>query len=223
MASTILSTGNSFTNSYILKGDRAAAIIDAGLPGYEKKIFAALDANGIARDQVKLLILTHGHGDHYGSLKALKAAFHAPVMAGWPDASYVEKGESAPVVPVNLTGRMIKLFTGAKASPCKVDVVVKEDMNLSAYGIDARVLTMPGHTMGSLAVLASDGGCAVGDNLAALVLKNSPGMPPFAESPDMIGAGLKKVLDNGATDICPGHGNRWEASTVRKKFATIIA
>ena len=218
MASTILSTGNSFTNAYILKGDRAAAIIDAGLPGHEKRIFAALEANGIARDQVKLLILTHGHGDHYGSLKALKDTLHVPVMAGWPDAGYVEKGESAPVVPINLAGRMIKLFTGAKVSPCKVDVIVKEDVDLSAYGIDARVLTMPGHTMGSLAVLASDGGCAVGDNLAALVFKNRPEMPPFAESAELIGSGLKKVLDSGATYIYPGHGNRWEASTVGKMF-----
>ncbi|CAJ35559.1 MBL fold metallo-hydrolase [Methanocella arvoryzae] len=218
MASTILSTGNSFTNAYLLKDDKAVAIIDAGLPGHEKKIFAALEADGIARDQVKLIILTHGHGDHYGSLSALKDALHVPVMAGWPDASYIEKGESAPVVPISLAGRMIGLFTGAKVTPCKVDVIVKEDMDLSSYGIDARVLTMPGHTIGSLAVLASDGSCAVGDNLAALVFKNRPGMPPFAESPELIGAGLKKVLDSGSRYIYPGHGNRWDASTVRKKF-----
>jgi len=222
MTSTIIPTGKSFTNSYILKGDSRAAIIDAGLPGGEKKIFQALEANGIPRNNVGLVIITHGHGDHYGGLKALREAFNVPVMAGFPDASHIENGESAPVVPINMTGQMIKLFTGAKVKPCKVDVVVKADLDLNAYGLDARVLTTPGHTMGSLSVLASDGSCAIGDNLGGLVFKDKASMPPLAEDARMIGPSLKKVLDAGAKSFYPGHGNRWSAAMIREKFAAII-
>ena len=222
MASTIISTGKSFTNSYILKGDSNAVIIDAGLPGHEKKIFTALEANGIPRKNVGLIIITHGHGDHYGSLNALKEAFNVPVMAGYPDFGYIEKGESAPAIPVNMTGRMIKLFTGLKVKSCKVDVVVKVDLDLNAYGVAARVLTTPGHTMGSLSVLASDGSCAIGDNLGGLVFKDKASMPPLAEDPRMIGPSLKKVLDAGAKSFYPGHGNPWSAAMIREKFAAII-
>lgn len=221
MPSTIITTGSSFSNSYLLKGARTA-IIDTGILGQDKKILATLEANGIARDNVSLIILTHGHGDHYGTLKKLKDAIDVPVMAGWPDAGYIEKGDSAPVVPVNMTGRVMKLFTGAKADPCKVDVIVKNDMDLNDYGLDARVLMTPGHTMGSLSILASDGGCAIGDLLGSIVFKDNIGRAPFAEAPDMIGASLKKVLDSGAKYLYPGHGNRWDASAMRQKFSSII-
>lgn len=221
MASTIITTGNGFTNSFILKGEKAV-VIDTGIPGQEKKILATLRSNGIAYEDVSLIILTHGHGDHHGGLKRLKETLNVPVMAGWPDAAFIEKGDSAPVVPVNLQGRIIKLFTGFKPDPCKVDVIVKEDMDLGAYDIDARVLTTPGHTMGSISVLASDGGCAIGDNLSGLLMKNKVGMTPFAEAPDLIGPSIKKVIDSGATLFYPGHGGPWDKSAVIKKCAAII-
>lgn len=220
MTSTLIPVPG-FSNSYILKGDRAA-IVDAGLPGQEKKVLAALEANGIGRDQVSLIIVTHGHGDHYAGLKALKEALDVPVMAGWPDAKFMETGIGAPTVPVSLTGRIMTLFTGAKSPPCKADVIVKEDIDLRAYGIDGRVLTTPGHTMGSLSVLASDGGCAIGDLLGGLLFKDKPGLPPLAEDLALIGPSLKKVLDSGAKNLFPGHGNRWDAEAVRIKFARII-
>jgi glyoxylase-like metal-dependent hydrolase (beta-lactamase superfamily II) len=220
MVSTIIPV-TGFSNSYILKGDRAA-IIDAGLPGQEKKILAALEANGISRDRVSLIIITHVHGDHYAGLANLKKSIDVPVMAGWPDAKFMETGDSAPVRPISPLGRVMSLFTGAKATPCKADVIVKEDLDLKTYGVDGRVLTTPGHTFGSLSALASDGGCAVGDLLGGLLLKNRPNTPPFAEDEKLIAASLKKVLDSGAKYICPGHGNAWEASAVRKKFGPII-
>jgi hydroxyacylglutathione hydrolase len=221
MASSTIIPAYGFSNSYILKGDRAV-IIDAGLPGQEKKILEALAANGISRERVSLIIVTHGHGDHYGGLKALKEALNVPVMAGWPDSTYIANGENAPVVPVNITGRVLKLFTGAKVSACKVDVPVMEDRDLGAYGVDARVLVTPGHTMGSISVLTSDGNCMIGDLLGSLVLKNSVGESPFAEAPGLIWPGLKKVLDGGAKYFYPGHGNRWDAAAVSKKFAATI-
>ena len=46
-----------------------------------------------------------------------------------------------------------------------MDVVVKEDTDLRDYGVDARVLTTPGHTMGSISVLTSEGDCMIGDLL----------------------------------------------------------
>jgi glyoxylase-like metal-dependent hydrolase (beta-lactamase superfamily II) len=210
-----------FSNSFIVKGDRAI-IVDTGILQQHKKILAALEANGISRDQVSLIVLTHGHGDHYGCLKPLTEALGAPVMCGWPDAEYVEKGDSAPVVPVDMKGHVMKLFTGAKADPCRVDAVVKEDLDLKAYGVDARVLTTPGHTKGSISVLVSDGGCMMGDLIASLVFKNSIGRSPFAEAPDSIGPSLKKIIDSGAKYFYPGHGNRWDAAAVSKKFAPII-
>lgn len=209
-----------FSNSFILKGD-SAIIIDAGLPGLDKKILKTLEQNGISRDHVSLIIVTHGHGDHTGSLRTLKEALNAPVMAGSPDAGFIEKGQSAPRVPVSLKGRIMKPFTNMGVNSCKVDLVVKEEMDLNAYGVDARVLTTPGHTFGSLSVLTSDGDCMIGDLFGSMVFKNSIGMTPLAEAPEMIGPSLKKIMDSGAKYLYPGHGNHWPAEAVERKFASV--
>lgn len=127
---------------FFVKGDRTA-IVDTGAPGNERKILRALKEAGIPREQVSVLIITHAHWDHCGSLHALKAALNVPVMAGWPDAEYLEKGENAPVIRSTA-----KHATKLNVEGVNADVVVKEDLSLHAYGIDARVLTTPGHTGG---------------------------------------------------------------------------
>ena len=108
-SSTTIIPINGFSNSYVIKGNKAI-IIDTGIFNQHKKILAKLQANGIRRNEVSLIILTHGHIDHYGCLKPLKEALDVPIMVGWPDAQYVEKVDNAPIVPVNLKGQYSKII-----------------------------------------------------------------------------------------------------------------
>lgn len=189
---------------FFIKGDRTA-IVDMGAPGNERNILRALKTAGIPREQVSVLIITHAHWDHCGSLHGLKAALNMPVMAGWPDAEYLEKGENAPV-----TRSTAKHAYGLNVEGVKADIVVREDISLAGYGIDARVLTTPGHTGGSLSVLASNGDCATGDFLAGLYTGES----------EVIEQSLKKMMDGGAKRFYPSHGPCLEAATVLSIFYT---
>ena len=127
---------------FFIKGDRTA-IVDTGAPGNERNILRALKVAGISRDQVSIIVITHAHWDHCGSTHALKESLNVPVMAGWPDAEFLEKGENAPVM--NLPGKPESTrSSGPKVEAVKADVVVREDMSLDGYGIDAHVLLRPG-------------------------------------------------------------------------------
>jgi hydroxyacylglutathione hydrolase len=191
---------------FFVTGERTA-IVDAGNPGCEWKILKALKATGIPREQVSLLVATHAHVDHYGSLRELRAALNVPVMAGWPDAGYMEKGENAPAVNLP-AGTSPAIARGPGVPAVKADVIVTEDLSLHSYGINARVLTTPGHTGGSLSVLADDGGCATGDFLASL----------YTGEPELIGRSLQKLADGGAEYFYPSHVPRLEASAVFRQF-----
>jgi glyoxylase-like metal-dependent hydrolase (beta-lactamase superfamily II) len=191
---------------FFVRGDRTA-IVDAGYPGDERKILKALKVAGIPRDQVSLLVATHAHIDHYGSLRELKAALNVPVMAGWPDAGYMEKGENVPAG--NLPeGASSAVAPGPGVPAVKADVIVTGDMSLFSYGIDARVLTTPGHTSGSLSVLAADGDCVTGDFLAGL----------YTGEPELIRHSLRKLADGGARYFYPSHTPGLEASAVFNQF-----
>jgi glyoxylase-like metal-dependent hydrolase (beta-lactamase superfamily II) len=188
---------------FFVTGDRVA-IYDAGNPGSHWKILKALKAHGIPRERVSVIVISHAHFDHYGSLRALKDELGVPVLAGLPDADYLAKGENVPAE--NFSGR--QAVGRPMADAVKADVVVTGDISLVSYGIEARVITTPGHTVGSLSVLASNGDCATGDFLASLYT---------ADRASMAGT-LKKLADGGAKCFYPAHGPRVKASVLFSEF-----
>jgi glyoxylase-like metal-dependent hydrolase (beta-lactamase superfamily II) len=188
---------------FFINGNRTA-IFDTGAPGNERKILRALKTAGISREQVSVLIVSHAHWDHCGSLHALKAALNVPVIAGRSDAEYMEKGENS---PVSLSTAKHARHLGFEA--VKADIRLNEDLSLESYGIDARVINTPGHTGGSLSVLASDGDCVTGDFLAGL----------YTGDPGIVGQSLKKLMDGGAKRFYPSHGPSLEAKEVLRLFS----
>ena len=58
-------------NAYLIEGQDGLTLIDAGFPNKEAAVFAALRELGRSPDQLKHLILTHGHPDHIGSAAAI--------------------------------------------------------------------------------------------------------------------------------------------------------
>ncbi len=173
MSQIIDSRIDSNSRVFFVKGDRTA-IYDTGAPGNERKILRALREAGIPQAQVSVIVVSHAHWDHCGSLGALKAALKVPVILGWPDAEFMEKGEN--ILPTNFTAKSKEADTaGPGFESVTVEVVAREDMRLDKYGIDAWVITTPGHTEGSVSVLAGNGDCATGDFLAGIIYRRARG------------------------------------------------
>ena len=47
----------------------------------------------------------------------------------------------------------------------KSDLYLRDGQSMDAYGLDAKVLHLPGHTKDSLGILTADGAFFAGDNL----------------------------------------------------------
>ncbi len=76
---------------YLLEGGEGLTLIDTSIGSAGKKILKQLQAAGHQPKDVKHIIITHAHPDHVGSLKMLKeatgatviaSAFEKPVIAG---------------------------------------------------------------------------------------------------------------------------------------------
>ncbi len=197
-------------NSYLLI-DRKAVIVDTGDPGYSKQIIKALKANGLQKSDVSMIFLTHGHIDHFGSVYELKRQLDVPVAIQRMDEPYLLAGTQAPLYPQCAAAVFIKALGQnmqvKKRYGLKAEIVFDDELDLNAYGVDAKALSTPGHTLGSSSLLLEPGRAIVGDLLVhRYLLFGKVTRPPFCHDKVKCSESICKLLEMGVTVFYPGHG-----------------
>lgn len=140
-------------NSYLWIESDGVTLIDTGWPDSAELIADALTELGLRRIHVKRIVLTHFHEDHCGAAAEIADWSDVEVIAGAADAGYV-RGDGPGPLPA-LTDAERALRPDFDASPhgpaCRVDRVVGDGDVLDFAG-GARVIAVPGHTPGSIAL-----------------------------------------------------------------------
>jgi glyoxylase-like metal-dependent hydrolase (beta-lactamase superfamily II) len=207
-----------FANTYIIKGNEGAILIDTGLPGCEKAI---LDKCGEKNISLKLIVITHGHFDHIGSAAALKRETEALVAIHTEDAQALRTGISKMDRPVGLIAHLMPLLMrSAKTDPVEPDILIDEEMSLQEYGVDGRILLTPGHTSGSISVMLNSGEAFVGDLIMGGFFgkfrSHRPNLPPFEIGRASIKNSVNYVLEQNPTAIYPSHGGPFDPQDVAR-------
>ncbi|HPF43578.1 MAG TPA: MBL fold metallo-hydrolase [Syntrophomonadaceae bacterium] len=210
------------TNSYLLTGDHGYIMVDTGIRNQQERFLSGLKYHHIKAEQIRLIIITHGHFDHVGSLAAIKGLCrNCQVMIHPYEAPRISEPRVAIPPGTNLEGKIISSIGRVsrpilKFEPVKPEILFKEEITLREYGIEGKVIHTPGHTAGSLTVLLDDGQAIVGD-LAVNFTRSRP-FPPFAEEPSVIYSSWKRLCEAGATTIYPAHGPSFPASWLKENL-----
>lgn len=130
MEITVFQLGSLGTNCYIVREDKACAVIDPGDAG--NALADWLQAQGL---QPEAVLLTHGHYDHVGGVADLRSRY-----AGLP--VYVHEADT------HLTADLSRGLQWTNH--------YNEGDTLTAGDVDFRVLHTPGHTPGSVCLLAGE-------------------------------------------------------------------
>jgi len=222
----VFSVKSSFVNAYIVRGERTI-IIDTGFPGFGEKILDKMQEHGIKPGDVSLILITHGHHDHYGSAAFLKEKTGAPVAIHKDDAVALRMGVNPPLYPVGVTGKVMQAISGMIKTPgtqgMEPDILIDGELDLAGFGIDGKVIPTPGHTAGCVTVLLA-GGCALqGDMIfGGLLRKHSPGFPYFCQDREQLLKSIQLILDKNPKIIYAGHGGPFTAGQVWRKFFSDI-
>ena len=142
-----------FVNAYLVREQDGFTLVDTTLGGAaDQLIAAARDAGG----GIRRIALTHGHGDHVGSLDALKQRLGDSVEVLMPELdARILAGEQ--VVEGKLPGQWPKVST----SP---DVRLQSGDRVASL----EVIASPGHTPGHVAFLDTrDGTLIAGDTFTS--------------------------------------------------------
>jgi len=208
--------------AYIVLGERAV-LVDTGCAGEEERILSGLRRFNVAPERVALVLHTHGHMDHAGSTRALKQRLRVPAAVHPADAGKMRIGNSAPLVPLRLSSRILSLFLDPRFPPVAPDVMVEEGYSLREFGIAATAVHTPGHTPGSISILFDDGRAIAGDLMMGGIWGGAyrrfdPGYHYYAEDLTELRRSIRKLLERGAKTIYLGHGGPLEAARVRERF-----
>jgi glyoxylase-like metal-dependent hydrolase (beta-lactamase superfamily II) len=204
--------------AYAVPAEDGIALVDTGYPGSEEKIVAALAEQGLRPSDIRVIVITHGHGDHIGGLAALAERSGAPVLVHEAEAPVLASGD--PLAPEGLTplGKLTAAVAThylrrARVRPYTEALGIAKERSLADIGVEGILIPTPGHTPGSLSLVMDGGDAFVGDLCARLLPLGSP-MPPFGSDRETIAAGWRRVLTAGARTIYPGHGRPFPAEVL---------
>jgi hydroxyacylglutathione hydrolase len=211
-------------NAYLVVSNRQALLIDTGEKNNQRKIVRALENLGLSQSDLRLIIVTHTHYDHCGSLKALKEMTGARIAVHHHEATCLRegfggfpKGTTRLTSAISLIGRTVGKRIGGY-EPVSPDIVVSERFELEEYGVEGYILPTPGHTSGSISVIVSNRHAIVGDTLFNIFRKTV--FPPFADDQEKLLTSWEKLCDTGCRAFYPGHGKPFGIEKLRQSLLT---
>ena len=183
-------------------------LIDAGLPHQERVILRHLQALGA--NNLQLIFITHAHLDHYGSAAALRRLTGAPVAIHRADAEAMARGETR-LGSARGRGKLMQVLLPLvelclRPEPVKPDLLLEEGDDLGDYGLEARVIHTPGHTLGSSCLIVEERVAFVGDLLSNIGQPHLQSL--YAEDWSLLRQSYAQLQGIELEAVYPGHGRR---------------
>jgi glyoxylase-like metal-dependent hydrolase (beta-lactamase superfamily II) len=151
-----------FVYAYLIVADRSIALIDTGVAGSDRAISQYLAGLNRGLGDVTMILVTHSHPDHIGSLKTLRQTCPCRVAAHRAGQAWIED------VALQARERPVPGFESLVTGSVRLDQVLADGDSLAVgEGLDLKVIHTPGHSPGSISLwLAADRVLFTGDAVA---------------------------------------------------------
>ena len=190
-------------NCYLVIDGGKAILVDTASKQNLDQVVAECD-----KYEMKLIVLTHVHFDHAENAAELSRRYGIPVAIHRKDEELFESFDRQPLKSSGLVGRVVlglslKVLKNTHVERPDHLIYVKDGDDLGTYGIDAKVIELPGHTLGSIGVDIEEKHLIVGDALDNWII---PGIGHLFYDRCAVRKSADKIREMGDRTIYYGHG-----------------
>ena len=190
-------------NCYLITDGSKAILVDTASRQCLDQVIAECD-----KYEMKLIVLTHVHFDHAENAAELSRRYGIPVAIHRKDEELFDSFDKQPLKCSGLVGRVVlglslKVLRNTPVERPENLIYVGEGDDLGAYGFDAKVVELPGHTLGSIGVDVEGRHLIVGDALDNWIL---PGTGHLFYDREAVRKSAGKIRSMGERTIYYGHG-----------------
>jgi glyoxylase-like metal-dependent hydrolase (beta-lactamase superfamily II) len=198
-----------YSRAYLFEGRDGLALVDTCWDTDAHMILKYLAHIGGSPEDIKDIVLTHGHRSHLGGLATLAAVSGATVYCHATEAPIIRGDACAdpvnlwPLLPAKLVPfRILSLVNLPKHEPWRD---LEPLVDRQCVGPLTAIHT-PGHTAGHMAFQFRETVMAVGDAVATWP-KEGPGWPGFNRNERLYRASLWRIVQMAPEVVGPGHGD----------------
>lgn len=222
MSLDIIKVNMGKSNAYLINGNSGLILVDAGMPKKTNTLCEILNKNNFKIKDISLIIVTHVHNDHVGSLYEIKERSNAKILVHKNEVNNLASGYTKFPKGTYIFSKIISkfannlLFSKNQFKPVKADIIIKDSFDLNEYGVNGEVFYTPGHTDGSISVIVDNKHLIVGDTLFNW-FPNSV-YPPFANNEEKLIESWEKINKLNCEYFYPGHGNIFNKEKFKKSL-----
>jgi len=194
-------------NSIVIDG-KVPILIDPGHLHRINELFQRIAEDGINPRSIKVVIVTHGHPDHFGATLAFKEP-QAKIGVSLQEERYIDE-----------VARPMYAKQGVQLPDHRVDFYLKDgELDLGKHHFE--ILLTPGHTPGSLSIYWPRYKALFSGDLVFMQGVGRVDLP--GGNLDALKQSIKRVSEMPVELIVPGHGPAVQGSAEVKRNFEYIA
>ena len=210
-----------YSNSVLIANGANSILVDTGVKAPLQTFKILFRQANINPNDIKLIVLTHTHYDHTGNLQALADFTGAKVIVHKNEYDNLKlgftpipKGQSPTTRFISKLGRLVyPKYASPKAF--QADLVNVDEFDLNEFGVNGKIISTPGHTLGSQSILL-DKTLISGDTF--LNIRDGIIFPIFADHPRLLLETWQQLFDLGIDVIYPGHGPKFGVEEAKREL-----
>lgn len=136
----VYSIGSVSVSAWAIKTSEGIILIDSMWDNDSAKMIVKdMKELGLDPTQLKYILISHGHGDHYGGANYLRNKYHAKVAMSKVDFDFMHSLNKGP--------------NGPRSPKTPVDLFVKDGDVITLGNESVKILSTPGHTPGGISFI----------------------------------------------------------------------